>query len=77
MAAGDVYEVRLDLHVTSNYFGPGHRIRLDVSSSNFPRWDRNLNTGSNNYDETEYVVARNTVHHSAERPSYLVLPIVE
>jgi putative CocE/NonD family hydrolase len=77
MAAGDVYEVRLDLHVTSNYFGPGHRIRLDVSSSNFPRWDRNLNTGSNNYDETEYVVARNTVHHSTERPSYLVLPIVE
>ena len=77
MAAGDVYEVRLDLHLTSNYFGPGHRIRLDVSSSNFPRWDRNLNTGSNNYDETEYVVARNTVHHSTERPSYLVLPIVE
>ena len=77
MRPGDVYEARIDLHVTSNYFGPGHRIRLEVSSSNFPRWDRNLNTGGNNYDETEYVVARNAVHHSAARPSMLILPIVD
>jgi hypothetical protein len=77
MVPGEVYEVRLDLHVTSNYFGPGHRIRLDVSSSNFPRWDRNMNTGGNNYDETEFVVARNTVHHSVERPSFIILPIVQ
>jgi predicted acyl esterase len=77
MREGEIYEVRIDLHATSNWFGPGHRIRLEVSSSNFPRWDRNLNTGGNNYDESEFIVARNTVHHSPERPSYLVLPIVE
>jgi hypothetical protein len=76
MAPGEIYPVRLDLHVTSNYFGPGHRIRLEISSSNFPRWDRNLNTGGNNYDETEFIVARNSVHHAPERPSYIVLPIV-
>ena len=55
----------IDLHATSNYFGPGHRIRLEVASSNFPRFDRNLNTGGRNYDETAWMVARNTVHHSA------------
>jgi hypothetical protein len=77
MKAGETYEARLDLHVTSNWFGPGHRIRLEVSSSNFPRWDRNLNTGGRNFDESTHVPARNTVHHSPERPSYLVLPIVD
>jgi uncharacterized protein len=77
MRAGGVYEARLNLHATSNYFGPGHRVRLEVSSSNFPRWDRNLNTGGNNYDESEWVVAHNTVHHSTHSPSYIVLPIVK
>lgn len=77
MRPGEVYKANLDLHVTSNYFGPGHRIRLEVSSSNFPRWDRNLNTGGNNYDEKDFVVARNTVHHSAAHPSFIVLPIVD
>jgi putative CocE/NonD family hydrolase len=77
MQAGEVYEAQIDLHVTSNYFGRGHRIRLDISSSNFPRWDRNLNTGGNNYDEKEFVVARNTVHHTPEHPSFILLPLVE
>jgi uncharacterized protein len=77
MKPGEIYEAHLDLHVTSNFFGPGHRIRLDISSSNFPRWDRNLNTGGRNFDETRYVVAHNVVHHSGERPSFLVLPIVD
>jgi putative CocE/NonD family hydrolase len=76
MAPGEIYQVRLDLHVTSNYFGPGHRIRLEISSSNFPRWDRNLNAGGNNFDETEFIVARNSVHHAPGRPSYVMLPIV-
>ncbi len=76
MEAGEVYEIRLDLEATANYFGEGHRIRLEVSSSNFPRWDRNLNTGGNNYDEVEGVPARNTVHHSAEYPSHVLLPAV-
>jgi putative CocE/NonD family hydrolase len=77
MEADEIYQVHLDLHVTSNYFGPGHRFRLEVSISNFPRWDRNLNTGGNNYDESEFVVAHNTVHHSEQHPSYIVLPIVD
>ena len=52
MKPDEVYEVRVDLQSTSNYFGPGHRIRLEVSSSNFPRFDRNLNTGGDNETET-------------------------
>lgn len=77
MEQGEVYEIHLDLHATSNYFGEGHRIRLEVSSSNFPRWSRNLNTGGNNYDESEGLPANNTVHHAAEYPSWLILPVVE
>ncbi len=77
MEAGEVYEIQLDLHAASNYFAKGHRIRVEVSSSNFPRWSRNLNTGGNNYDETEWVVANQIVHHSAEYPSHVILPIVK
>jgi putative CocE/NonD family hydrolase len=77
MKKGEVYEARLDLHATANYFGPGHRIRLEVSSSSFPRFDRNLNTGGNNYDETEWVVTENTLHHSDKYPSHLLLPVIE
>src|SRR5262249_40180515 len=58
MAPGQVYPVKIDLHATSNYFGPGHRIRVEISSSNFPRFERNLNTGGRNYDETTWIVAR-------------------
>jgi putative CocE/NonD family hydrolase len=76
MKEGEVYEVRIDLKVASNYFRPGHRIRLEVSSSNFPRFDRNLNTGGNNFDETEWVTASNTVHHSSLYPSHLLLPVI-
>ncbi|MBI4421614.1 MAG: CocE/NonD family hydrolase [Gemmatimonadetes bacterium] len=76
MKPGEVYEVKIDLQATSNYFGPGHRIRLEVSSSNFPRFDRNLNTGGNNYDETTWKVASNTIHHSARYPSHVVLPVI-
>jgi uncharacterized protein len=76
MEPGGVYRVRIDLKATSNYFGPGHRIRLEVSSSSFPRYDRNLNTGGNNYDETRWAVARNVVHHTAQYPSHLLLPVI-
>lgn len=76
MEEGEVYEIHLDLHATSNYFDKGHRVRLEVSSSNFPRWSRNMNTGGNNYDESKGVPATNTVHHSAEYPSHVVLPVV-
>lgn len=73
---GKTYEVRVDLDSTSNYFGPGHRIRLEVSSSNFPRFDRNLNTGLSAGYESRYVSARNTVHHGPSLPSCLVLPVL-
>jgi putative CocE/NonD family hydrolase len=76
MEKGEVYELKLSPMSTSNYFDAGHRIRIEVSSSNFPRFTRNLNTGGRNYDETEGVVAHNVVHHSAEYPSRIRLPIV-
>jgi putative CocE/NonD family hydrolase len=76
MKPGEIYAIPIDLHATSNYFGPGHRIRLEVSSSSFPRWDRNLNTGGNNYDETSWVSANNVIYHSAHTPSYLLLPVI-
>jgi putative CocE/NonD family hydrolase len=77
MEEGRVYELRLSPMSTSNYFAAGHRVRIEVSSSNFPRFDRNLNTGGNNYDETEGLVAHNTVHHSRRYPSQIRLPVVK
>jgi predicted acyl esterase len=62
---------------TSNYFPAGHRIRIEVSSSNFPRFDRNLNTGGNNYDEASGVVAHNAVHHSTEYASAVTLTVLK
>jgi putative CocE/NonD family hydrolase len=76
MDAGKVYKVALQPLNTSNWFGPGHRIRIEVSSSNFPRFDRNLNTGGKNYDEAKGVVAHNAVHHSAQYPSSVRLTVV-
>jgi len=76
MKPGAAYPLRIDLHATSNYFPPGHRIRLEITSSNFPRFDRNLNTGGNNYDETEPVVAENFLYHTRNRASYIMLPVV-
>lgn len=77
MEPGQVYPLKVSLLATSIYIPAGHRIRLEISSSNFPRFDRNLNTGGNNYDETKWVLARNTVHHSAGKSSYLLLPVIE
>lgn len=76
MESGEVYEVVLGPLTTSNWFAPGHRIRIEVSSSNFPRFDRNLNTGGRNYDESQGVVANNVVHHSAQFPSHVRLTMV-
>ncbi|MGD2069214.1 MAG: CocE/NonD family hydrolase [Gemmatimonadota bacterium] len=76
MEGGEVYRVVLGPLNTSNWFGPGHRIRIDVSSSNFPRFDRNLNTGGRNYDESEGVAAHNVVHHSERHPSSVELTVV-
>jgi uncharacterized protein len=76
MQPGQVYQVTLGPMTTSNWFAPGHRIRIEVSSSNFPRFDRNLNTGGDNYSETDGVVANNVVHHSPRYPSQLRLTVV-
>ena len=76
MQSGKVYKVTLSPLTTSNYFAPGHRIRIEVSSSNFPRFDRNLNTGGKNYDETKGVIARNAVHHSKQYPSSVKITVV-
>jgi len=76
MKPGEAYRLQIDLHCTSNYFPAGHRIRLEISSSNFPRFDRNLNTGGHNYDEARWVVAENKVHHAAGRESYILLPVI-
>jgi uncharacterized protein len=76
MEAGKVYKVAFQPLTTSNWFAPGHRLRIEISSSNFPRFDRNLNTGGKNYDETTAVVAHNVVHHSAQYPSQVVVTVV-
>ncbi|MEM1257492.1 MAG: CocE/NonD family hydrolase [Bacteroidota bacterium] len=75
MQKGEVYKVDLTPMATSNYFEKGHRIRVEISSSNFPRFARNLNTGGNNYDESEGMVANNSIHHSKKHPSQIRLPI--
>jgi hypothetical protein len=77
MEAGKVYKVALQPLNTSNYFAAGHRLRIEVSSSNFPRFDRNLNTGGNNYDEAKGVVAHNAVHHSKQYPSAMTITVVK
>lgn len=77
MEKGNVYKVKLSPLSTSNYFAAGHRIRIEVSSSNFPRFERNLNTGGNNYDEAQGVVAHNQIHHSKKYPSVVRLPVVK
>lgn len=79
MEPGTVYEVAVDMTATSNVFLPGHRIRLDISSSNFPRYDRNSNTGGVIAQETEdqMIPAINRIHHGPDHPSRLVLPIID
>lgn len=77
MEAGKVYKVTLQPLNTSNYFEAGHQLRIEVSSSNFPRFDRNLNTGGNNYAEDKGIVAHNSVHHSKQYPSQVVFTAVK
>ena len=76
MEDGKVYKLELTPMSTSNYFKKEHSLRIEISSSNFPRFARNLNTGGNNYDETEGVVANNKIHHSRGAESVIRIPIV-
>lgn len=74
---GRVYKITIDLWATSNVFLPGHRIRVDISSSNYPRFDRNLNTGDPDIAHaTQKVIATNTVLHDADHPSAIVLSVL-
>ena len=77
MEKDKVYKVTLQPMQTSIEFLPGHSLRIEVSSSNFPRYDRNLNTGGDNVSETKGVVAHNEVHHSKMYPSSVTLSVVK
>jgi putative CocE/NonD family hydrolase len=73
---GKAYEYVIDLWATSNLFKQGHRIRVDITSSSFPRWDRNPNTGQPLGNDAEFQEAHQTILHDAEHPSHILLPIV-
>jgi putative CocE/NonD family hydrolase len=74
--ADEVYDVTVDLWATSNVFLAGHKLRLEVSSSNFPRFDRNLNTGEEQASGSRMSKATNIIYHDKAHPSALVLPLV-
>ncbi|MDA1297017.1 MAG: CocE/NonD family hydrolase [Chloroflexi bacterium] len=76
MKPGKVYEFNIDMWDTSNLFLAGHRVRVEVSSSNFPRYNRNLNTGNPIATDTDIRVAHQTVFHDAGHPSHLLLPVI-
>ncbi len=73
---GQVYEISVDLWATSNVFLRGHLLRVEISSSNFPRFDRNLNTGEEIKYARNSVAATNSILHDAQHPSALVLPVI-
>ncbi len=76
MKPGAIYELTIQLYPTSNLFKAGHRIRLDISSSNFPRFDVNPNTGEPLNAHRRMITATNTIYHDAAHPSHLILPII-
>ncbi len=76
MEPGQPYEFTINLWSTSNVFKAGHRIRLDITSSNFPRWDRNLNTGAPFGSDAELRQAQQTILHDREHPSQVILPLI-
>jgi len=76
MKPGETYKVAVDLWATSNVFLAGHKLRLEISSSNFPRFDRNLNTGEEPEHASRFSKATNTIVHDREHPSALILPVV-
>jgi len=73
---GKIYRYEIDLWVTSNAFLPGHKIRVEISSSNFPRFDRNLNTGEPFGTGTKFIKATQIIYHEREHPSHILLPVI-
>jgi putative CocE/NonD family hydrolase len=76
MEPGKIYKVAIDIGATSNVFRTGHKLRLEVSSSNFPRFDRNLNTEESPERGSKFTKAVNRIYHDAEHPSAIVLPVI-
>jgi putative CocE/NonD family hydrolase len=76
LTPGQPYEFSIETYPTSLVFKRGHRIRLDISSSNFPRFDVNPNTGEPLNDHRRWRIAENSVYHDPEHPSHIVLPII-
>ena len=76
MEPGEIYEMEIDLIGTANLFQKGHRIRVHLTSSHFPQFARNLNTGEPFGTGRGMTVAEQTIHHSADRPSHLMLPVI-
>src|SRR5437870_9903718 len=76
MKPGETYKVAVDLWATSNNFLAGHKLRLEISSSNFPRFDRNPNTGEEPEHASRFSKATNTIVHDRQHPSALILPVV-
>jgi putative CocE/NonD family hydrolase len=73
---GEVFAFEIVMYPTSNVFAKGHRIRLDVSSSNFPRFDINPNTGGPLGRDRRFALAEQAVYHDPDRPSHIVLPVI-
>jgi len=73
---GEIYHLKIDLWSTSNVFLAGHRLRLEISSSNFPRFDRNLNTDEEQAHATHMISATNAIYHDRAHPSALILPMI-
>ena len=76
LTPGEVTRFTVDLWATSHVFLPGHRMRLEIASSNFPRFDRNLNTGEDQAAATRWQTAQQTVFHDSRYPSHIVLPVI-
>jgi len=75
MKPGETYKVTVDVGATSNVFLAGHKLRVEIASSNYPRFDRNLNTGGG-FDDTKSVKATNVIHHDKDHPSALIVPVI-
>jgi putative CocE/NonD family hydrolase len=73
---GTIYKVTIDLGATSNVFRAGHRLRIEISSSNFPHFDRNLNTAESPEQGSKFEKAENRIYHDAAHPSAIVLPVI-
>jgi len=75
MDPGQIYQFEVDLWATAQSFPPGHRLRVELTSSDFPRYDRNLSTGGPLGEEVSSRVAANTIYHDRGRASHVVLPV--